>query len=358
MRVRCGIVCLIASGAVAGTAAAGVLPTVPTPTVPTPTLPTPPPVPIPSVPIPTVPLPPAPVPTVRTPTVPAPIPPAPKPAPPKQPAPTGTTTAPSGGGAQPTSSGAAAGPTSSPSASSSSSTPAAHSRARAAAKSSHRRPVVAQFRVKRTVRVHVRVRELSPLCRRLGTFTYAAKAGANAVRLPKRIGSHRIGAGTYSIVGRTKAGRKLFAVVTQLDRRRTRLHARRLASAPECPHTESVSISSTLHAPGLIPPSTPPGASASGAPFKPPAIASSAPKHHSSSPLVRAVELTGAPQPLRPLLFALLAISIGLLAVAAVPQTVLPAGPAAAVIARRRGWIAAAGIWLLAVVALVAVIAS
>jgi hypothetical protein len=66
--------------------------------------------------------------------------------------------------------------------------------------------------------------------------------------------------------------------------------------------------------------------------------------------------LTGTPEPLRPLLYALLAISVGLLAVAAVPQTMLPATPAATVIARRRGLIAAAGIWLLAVVVVAAVL--
>ncbi len=207
--------------------------------------------------------------------------------------------------------------------------------------------------------MHVLVRELAPLCRKLGTFTYAAKAGANAVRLPKRIGKHQVGAGTYAVVGRTKAGRRLFSVVTRLNRRHTLLHARRLSSAATCTQTESVSVSTSLSSlGGGGATSTPPNASASGAPFKPPAAASAPPaKHHASSPIVRAVELTGAPEPLRPLLFALLAISIGLLAVAAVPQTVLPAGPAAAVIARRRGWIAAAGIWLLAVVALVAVLA-
>jgi hypothetical protein len=182
--------------------------------------------------------------------------------------------------------------------------------------------------------------------------------GANVVRLPKRIGKHRVGEGTYSVVGKTKAGRRLFAVVTRLDRSRTLLHARRLSSAATCTQTETVSISNTLSSltgGGTLTP--PGGASAAGAPFKPPAISSSAPDHQASSPIVRAVELTGAPEPLRPLLFALLVISIGLLAVAAVPQTALPAGPAAAVIARRRGWIAAAGVWLLAIVALVAVLA-
>ena len=203
------------------------------------------------------------------------------------------------------------------------------------------------------------VRQLSPLCRKLGTFTYAAKRGTNAVRLPKRIGKHAIGAGTYAVVGRTKAGRRLFAVVTRLDRHLKLLRARRLSSAATCTQTETLSVSTSLSSlASVTPPTASAGdASASGAPFKPPAIASSSPKHHTSSPIVRAVELTGAPEPLRPLLFALLAVSIGLLAVAAAPQTVLPAGPAAAVIARRRGWIAAAGIWLLAIVALVAVLA-
>jgi hypothetical protein len=84
----------------------------------------------------------------------------------------------------------------------------------------------------------------------------------------------------------------------------------------------------------------------------PPAIGSPSPPR-ARNPLVRAVSLNDAPASIRPLLFVLLAISISLLAAAAAPQRVMPAGRAAAVVAERRAYLAAAGIWLLVVVAVV-----
>jgi hypothetical protein len=50
-------------------------------------------------------------------------------------------------------------------------------------------------------------------------------------------------------------------------------------------------------------------------------------------------------------------MSMGLLAAAAAPQSALPAGPAATFIVRRRAFLAAAGVWLVAVVAAIAVFA-
>jgi hypothetical protein len=49
-------------------------------------------------------------------------------------------------------------------------------------------------------------------------------------------------------------------------------------------------------------------------------------------------------------------MSILLLGTAAMPQTVLPAGPMAGVLAQRRIYLAVAGIWLLAVVIVVTLI--
>jgi hypothetical protein len=72
-----------------------------------------------------------------------------------------------------------------------------------------------------------------------------------------------------------------------------------------------------------------------------------------SNPLVRAITLSDAPASIRPLLFVLLAMSICLLGAAALPQTVLPAGPMAGALTQRRIYLAAAGIWLLAVVIVV-----
>ncbi len=72
-----------------------------------------------------------------------------------------------------------------------------------------------------------------------------------------------------------------------------------------------------------------------------------------SNPIVRAVSLSDAPSSIRPLLLTLLALSIALLAAAAMPQRVVPAGRTAGFVAERRAYLAAAGIWLLAIVAAV-----
>jgi hypothetical protein len=72
-----------------------------------------------------------------------------------------------------------------------------------------------------------------------------------------------------------------------------------------------------------------------------------------TNPLVRAITLGDAPASIRPLLFILLAMAILLLGAAAMPQTVLPAGPMAGALAQRRIYLAVAGIWLLAVVIVV-----
>jgi hypothetical protein len=49
-------------------------------------------------------------------------------------------------------------------------------------------------------------------------------------------------------------------------------------------------------------------------------------------------------------------MSICLLGTAAMPQRMLPAGPVAGVIAQRRNYLAAAGIWLLGIVIVVTLV--
>jgi hypothetical protein len=169
--------------------------------------------------------------------------------------------------------------------------------------------------------------------------------GKNTLRLPKRIDN----LGTYLLTGR----RGLETVFTFRARLLPGRHVALGGGEDACAmRVEAAAISAT---PALT--TTPPTKSQT---FKPPPQErrSSAPKAiagspRNSSPLVRAVTLHDAPGGLRPLLFVLLAISIGLLGSAAMPQRVLPAGPVAAVIARRRLYLAAAGIWILAVVAVV-----
>ena len=144
-----------------------------------------------------------------------------------------------------------------------------------------------------------------------------------------------------------------------MTRTKQRLLARIVDEPAACPEpVKAIAAAAAPAAPGASA-----GASAAARPggattksrrgaFKPPPVA--APNPH--SPLVRAVSLSDAPAPLRPLLFALLAIAIGLLAAAAVPNRVLPAGAVTAFVAARRAYLAAAGVWLLAVVAALTVL--
>jgi hypothetical protein len=240
------------------------------------------------------------------------------------------------------------------------STPAA--RAALARAARQQRPVVARFHVRRASLLRIHVRELAPLCRAIGAYRFHAKKGANRLRLPAQIGRTKLGAGTYALVGRTLLGRRVFHVVADVTRTKRRLLAhvvrRRAvcaAASPEGALLSAAAPSATTTTPTATA-SSPSGQRSASAPprgtFTPPAAGAA----HDNSPLVRAVTLQNAPEPLRPLLYALLALSIVLLATAAAPQRALPVGAAASFVAERRAWLAAAGVWLLAVVAALTVL--
>jgi hypothetical protein len=195
------------------------------------------------------------------------------------------------------------------------------------------------------------VQQLAPVCRRLRGFVLALPRGEHALHFPA---GKLAQVGTYRLVG-TVRGHTLFAV------RARRLHERVARGGTEdvC-RTLGAHAIYALATPGL-PVSTASShgqlhvkSARSSQPSReaapPPSAAAPSPPQN---PLVRAVSLTSAPSSLRPLLLTLLAIAIVLLALAAAPQRLLPAGRAAAVVAERRLYFAAAGIWLLAVVAVV-----
>jgi hypothetical protein len=183
------------------------------------------------------------------------------------------------------------------------------------------------------------VRELAPVCRTLGTYRLTARKGVNALHLPARVKQP----GSYAFVGRTH-GRKVFSVEARVARGRRVLLG---ATTSVCPVPLAAFVSASeqqqLHVKGASTRST-----------LPKAIGGSS---RAPSPLVRAVSLQDAPASVRPLLFGLLALAIFLLATAAAPQRVLPAGRTAAVIAQQRTVIAAAGISLLVAVAVVTALA-
>jgi hypothetical protein len=373
MRWICGLIGLAAAAVAVTSASALDVPTLPqptvtTPTLPTPTLPTPtlpaPTVPTPTVPSPTLPAPTLPAPTVPTPTVPSPtLPASTLPAPtlpaPRVPGATAPTTQPVSAPAGARAPEPAPAPTAASPSGGAPATPASRA-ARAAhggttrSASRQLRPVVATFHVRRALVVRVTVRQLEPRCRAIGRYRYRAERGVNRIRLPGQIGHRRLGAGVYVLVGRTAQGRRIFRVVTDVRRSSGRLLAHRVAVAPTCAAAAA-----------------PVGVLAAGAPFdegsrsasskmtpraiyKPPAVAFPGKRR---PPLVRAATLEDAPAPLRPLLYALLAVAIGLLAAAAAPQRMLPAGTTGAFVADKRLQLAAAGIWLVAVVAVLTIFA-
>jgi hypothetical protein len=206
------------------------------------------------------------------------------------------------------------------------------------------------------VRLHVTVRELEPACRERRGFTLVAHRGANVVRLPRRFG-----AGTYAVEARTRRGRLLLDVVTRISRTERGLAATRVHRSAACASSvtpPAPSFASLVGAPRMAGPFVK-GRQQRGS-VEPPRTASApepSGRRVPQSPLGTIATFGDAPQPLLPLLYCMLALSIGLLGAAAVPQSVWPAGATAAFVARRRAYLATAGIWLLAVVAAIALFA-
>jgi hypothetical protein len=373
VRLVCGTVAVLAAAFLAGTVAAVDLPKlppapvpVPTPTlpalppppsVPPPTslLPTPPPattaaapLPVP-VPAPSLPAPTLPAPSLPTPSLPAPSVPAPSPSKPSLPA--GAAPA----GSSPT---ATSPSTPAPSAAARTSTavpqPAAAAPVRLQPSATHGparphriarppqpRPIVARFHVDRGGRLHVRILELAPACRMLRGFTLDAKHGANTLRLPKRVKA----IGTYLLTGH-RGEHTLFSFRARLLPGR---HVKLGGGASVClaQPTAATDVKYALHvaAPRVA---APPRQGVSAAK----AIADSP---RNSSPLFRAITLRDGPAPL---LFLLLALSLVVFTAAALPERLLlPAGALGAQIAARRAYLAAAGVWLLALAAVVATFA-
>jgi hypothetical protein len=210
--------------------------------------------------------------------------------------------------------------------------------------------VVAYFRLRHRAHVHIAIQQLAPVCRKLHGFQLNLPKGAHAFHFP---GARITEPGTYQFVGML-GGHKLFSVRA----RRLPTTVKRGGTADVCRVLSTHSIYS-LATPGTLAAASAQtshgqlhvkSASSTSREAAPPAQAVTP---REKNPLVRAVSLTSAPASLRPLLLTLLAIAIMLLTLAAAPQRVLPAGRAAAVVASRRIYFAAAGIWLLVVVAVV-----
>jgi hypothetical protein len=206
---------------------------------------------------------------------------------------------------------------------------------------------VKRFRLAHATRVRVTVREIYPVCKKLRGFVFVGRKGSNALRLPKRLVKK---VGTYELVGHAH-GHKLFSVRARVLRGRHLLINKGHANACVSIHVEAAAL--------LTPVTTPTQeqhgvASAHERRSALPQGGSHAPRD--TNPVVGVITLRDAAASIRPLLFILLAMSICLLTTAALPQALLPAGPIAAVVSQRRIYLAAAGIWLLAVVIFVTLV--
>jgi hypothetical protein len=207
---------------------------------------------------------------------------------------------------------------------------------------------VKRFRLAHAGRVRVTVREVYPVCKKLHSFFFAGQKGRNALRLPKRIVTRL---GTYQLVAHAH-GRKLFSVRAHVLRGRHLLINKGNTNACASVQVEAAALTTAVPAGptqehhGVAGAHETRNALPQGITHPP----------RDTNPLVRAITLSNAPASIRPLLFVLLAMSILLLGTAAMPQTVLPAGPMVGVLAQRRIYLAVAGIWLLAVVIVVTLI--
>jgi hypothetical protein len=179
--------------------------------------------------------------------------------------------------------------------------------------------------------LRVRILELAPACKRLRGFTVGARRGSNRLRLPKRITT----IGTYLLTGR-RGEHTVFTFRARLLRGR---HVKLGGGADVCmaQPTETADVTYVV-----------PVASAAPQALEPPQQHVSAAKAigdspRNSSPLFRAVTLRDGPTPLVFLLLALAAVSF---TAAALPPSVVGGQ-----IAARRSQLAAAGIWLLALAA-------
>jgi hypothetical protein len=203
-----------------------------------------------------------------------------------------------------------------------------------------RRHTTLTFTLSRAATVVFTVRQVSPVCRIAKRFTVKGHAGRNRVRVPAGANQDQLGPGTYRISARTPTGeliRRVTIVVVDGERVPSRAE---LAAA----RTSNVCAAATSFAAADV------STGASNQPvqraFSPGTTRSaSGPDSGTSSHPWAALGTTveQAAQAVRPLLVALLALSILLLGVASLPRTAVPEARTGDLLARHRTEIAGLG---------------
>jgi hypothetical protein len=205
------------------------------------------------------------------------------------------------------------------------------------------RPILGRVRLERQATLKIRVRQLLPVCRPIGSYAVKARPGSTLLRFPRRIGETRLGVGIYDARVRLAGGKTVLHVVKRIQAdERGVLHAvavrervacltelAALAAAPVYAAAPGHRESRSSGTPGLHVKS----ASDQGV------VREAAPVGHARpSP-----SLPSAGSALGAVLLGAVLLSLGLFLVASVPEDVYAGAAATAAIGRRRGTIALAG---------------
>jgi hypothetical protein len=225
-----------------------------------------------------------------------------------------------------------------------------------------RRTTTLTFVVPHSSRVVVIVNQLAPACVGIGRFSVAAHAGVNHVRFAGRVHGRQLVPGTYRISVRTASGhvirRITLVVVGGSAPSRGELRALRAANACHGGNAPSSSAYSTGSGGGSTS-ATPPAGATAAMPAQPLPRPATKPAGAgigvptpdiNSGVLASSVEKTA--QAIRPLLVALLALSILLLGVASLPRVAVPEPRVHDLLARHRVEIAGLGAAALVAVAI------
>ena len=210
------------------------------------------------------------------------------------------------------------------------------------------------FFVPRAARVVFTIRQVSPVCRATGHFTYQAHAGFNRVRFNGKLHGRTLEPGTYRISARTGRGRTIpritIVVVENAAPTREELEAARASNvcagiggaaagtSGSTSGSESGALATAEHLGRSFQPRTEP-------------LAGGLAKGANSHSGVLAATLEKTAEAIRPVIVFLLGLAILLLAVASLPRTAVPDPRFHEVLARHR--VDVAGVGAAALVAVV-----
>ncbi len=202
------------------------------------------------------------------------------------------------------------------------------------------------FRLGRAAPVEFMVVQLAPDCRHIGRFRVAGHPGVNRVRFRGHIGGRALDPGTYRIKARTlPRGRAVVDtkfVVVERPERRVMVSSQGADACGSRQGSQSSALPFSDSTPG-----TPKAAAAAPARVKAAVNHGRPSRAHGTLGARFAQDAVGAFKTIPSLLFVLLGIAIGLLAVAALPLRLAPTQRAAMTLAVHRGAVALAGTGLL-----------